>query len=80
MKNKRIHSSNTLGNYIRIMRVKRGYSQYYIANVLEISQNSYCLLENGQTRFSLDRIIQIAEIFELSPLDFISGYFIQEDY
>jgi len=61
------------------MRLGKGYSQYQIANLLAISQNSYCLLENGQTKFSLDRIIEIAAVFELSPQEFLGGYFNEID-
>jgi len=75
MKDKLTPNSIALGDYVRIMRLERGYSQYHMANLLEISQNSYCLLENGQTKFSLDRIITISVIFELSPQEFLVGYF-----
>lgn len=67
----------SLGDYIRKIRIENGYSQYDMANALEISQNSYCLLENGRTKFMLDRIIQIAAVFELSPKEFLEGYFNQ---
>ncbi|SMC64744.1 helix-turn-helix domain-containing protein [Pedobacter africanus] len=79
MKNKLTYSSITLGDYIRKIRLEKGYSQYYMADALDISQNSYCLLENGQTKASLDRIIQVALIFKLSPLGFLEGYFNQID-
>jgi transcriptional regulator with XRE-family HTH domain len=75
MKNKLTHNSAALGDYIRTMRLEKGYSQYHMAAALDISQNSYCLLENGQTKASLDRIVQIAAIFKLSPREFLVGYF-----
>ncbi|MNX93824.1 Helix-turn-helix domain protein [compost metagenome] len=75
MKDKLTHNSVALGDYIRTVRLEKGYSQYHMANLLDISQNSYCLLENGQTKASLDRIIQIAEVFQLSPQGFLEGYF-----
>jgi transcriptional regulator with XRE-family HTH domain len=65
----------SLGNYIRKLRLHKGYSQYFMANALTISQNAYCLLENGQTKFNFERLIQIAEIFELIPMEFLNGYF-----
>ena len=68
-----------LGDYVRIIRLRKGYSQYYMANALDISQNSYCLLENGQTKFALDRIIQIAIIFDLSPQKFLEDFFKRMD-
>lgn len=79
MKNKLTHSSIVLGDYIRTIRLEKRYSQYYMADILGISQNSYCLLENGQTKASLDRVIQIAAIFKLSPQEFLEGYFNEID-
>jgi len=79
MKNKLTHNSIALGDYIRVIRLEKGYSQYHMADALDISQNSYCLLENGQTKASLDRIIQIAAIFKLSPQGFLEGYFNKMD-
>ncbi|MBE9598997.1 helix-turn-helix domain-containing protein [Pedobacter sp. MC2016-24] len=68
-------TSVSLGNYIRKIRIDKGYSQYFMAHALAISQNSYCLLENGQTKFNFDRLLQIAIIFKLEPQDFLNGYF-----
>ena len=65
----------SLGDYIRKLRIEKGYSQYFMAYALDISQNAYCLLENGQTKFNFDRLLQIAIIFELEPMDFLNGYF-----
>lgn len=75
MKIKLTQNAATLGDYIRTIRLERGYSQYDMADALDISQNSYCLLENGQTKASLDRIVQIAVIFKLSPREFLGDYF-----
>jgi len=79
MKNRLTHNSITLGDYIRAMRLEKGYSQYHMADALDISQNSYCLLENGQTKASLDRIVQLATVFKLSPREFLEGYFNRMD-
>jgi transcriptional regulator with XRE-family HTH domain len=68
-------TSASLGDYIRKLRISRGYSQYFMANALTISQNAYCLLENGQTKFNFERLIRIAEIFNLVPMEFLNGYF-----
>lgn len=67
----------SLGDYIRKLRIEKGYSQYFMAYALDISQNAYCLLENGQTKFNFDRLIKIAGIFSLDPKDFLNGYFSQ---
>lgn len=64
-----------VGDYVRKIRLSIGYTQYDMADALAISQNAYCLLENGQTKFSFERLVQVAIIMGLNPLEFIKGYF-----
>lgn len=72
-------TSTSFGNYIRKIRIKRKYSQYFMAHALEISQNSYCLLENGNTKFNLERIAELALIFEVDLHCFILDYLKESD-
>ncbi len=74
MKDKSEITSVSFGNYIRKIRIKRKYSQYFMADALEISQNSYCLLENGNTKINLERIVELALIFEIDVHFFILDY------
>lgn len=59
------------GNAIRIQRVIKGYSQEFMAEKLNISQNSYSKLERGLTSLTVKRLFQIAEIFEISVQDML---------
>lgn len=68
-------NTTSVGDYVRKIRLSIGYTQYDMADALAISQNAYCLLENGQTKFSFERLIQVAIIFGFNPLEFIKGYF-----
>lgn len=52
---------------IRTLRNAKGYSQEYVAAKLKISQNTYSKIESGQTRLTLDRVKQIAELYEVEP-------------
>lgn len=54
-----------LGREIRIQRVIKGYSQEYVANRLDISQNAYSKIERGDTELSVRRMFQIADILEV---------------
>jgi|GEM_PF-3496389 len=74
MKGKSEITSVSFGNYIRKIRIRRKYSQYFMAHALEISQNSYCLLENGNTKINLERIVELALIFEIDIHFFILDY------
>jgi len=68
-------NSTSMGDYIRTLRQQKKYSQYFMANAIDISQNSYCLLENGRTNLNVERIVQIAAVFQLQAEEFFDGYF-----
>lgn len=57
------------GKKIRHYREKKGFSQEYMANQLDLSQNAYYKLEAGETRLKVDTLKQISDILEISPLD-----------
>lgn len=54
---------------IRLIRLEKGYSQTYMAFCLNISQNSYSRLETGQVELTINRVIAIAEILRVNPLE-----------
>ena len=59
-----------IGNKLRKLRMEKGYSQEYLAEVLEISQKTYSNKENNKSSISIDTLRKIAkeykiEIFEL---------------
>jgi transcriptional regulator with XRE-family HTH domain len=58
---------NDVGEKIRLQRLTKRYSQEYMAFMLEISQAAYSKIECGETKLTLDRIYEIAEILEISP-------------
>ena len=53
------------GDKIRIARVTKGYSQEYMAFMLEISQSTYSNVESGTTEITVQRLFEIAEILEV---------------
>lgn len=59
-----------LGEKIRVLRVNKGYSQEYMANRLEISQNAYSKIERHQTDLTIKRLRQIANVFEIQIIYF----------
>ncbi len=62
-----------VGLRIRKVRESKGYSQEYVANLLNISQASYARLENQITKITLDRLFKIAEILETSVVEFFDS-------
>lgn len=53
---------------IRKIREYRDYTQQYMADSLELSQNAYCKIENGTTKLTIDRLETIATILDV-PLE-----------
>lgn len=68
--NKIIQIMNKIGFNIRKMREAKGFSQDYMANVLDISQASYARLENEDTKITVERLYRISEILEKNIIDF----------
>lgn len=63
---------DNIGFNIRKIREKKGFSQEYMAHILNISQASYARLENEETKITVDRLQKIAEILETNIIDFFN--------
>lgn len=57
---------------LRFIRELYNYTQEYIAMELGISQTSYCKIESGQTRLTLERLEKLASIFQLQVSELLS--------
>jgi transcriptional regulator with XRE-family HTH domain len=57
---------------IRKIREFRNYTQDYLAAKLNISQNAYSKIELGYSSITLSRLINIAEILEISLVELIT--------
>ena len=60
--------SAEIGIRIRKMREFRNYTQNYMADKLNLSQNMYSKIENGQAPITTDRLEQIAKTLDV-PLE-----------
>ncbi|MCW3467585.1 helix-turn-helix domain-containing protein [Chitinophaga nivalis] len=56
-----------VADMIRRLRIERNLTQEYLAHELDISQNAYCKIENGQVNITVDRLEKIAAILQ-TPL------------
>ncbi len=61
-----------IGEKIRKIRTIKGFSQDYVSNILNISQAAYSDIENNKSKINLERIQEIANVFELDINDLIS--------
>lgn len=57
---------------IKAIRVAKGLKQEDVANKLGMAQSNYGRLEKGLTQISIERLEQIAEVFEMSITAIIS--------
>ncbi len=67
-----ITEKNILDN-IRKIRISRGYSQEYIASRLDMKQGGYSLIEKGERKLTIDKLLQIAILLDV-PLEQIISY------
>lgn len=51
---------------LKDLREDHDYTQKYVANVLNISQNSYSDIETGKTNISIEFLIQLADLYNVS--------------
>jgi transcriptional regulator with XRE-family HTH domain len=58
----------TIGKKIRSLRLEKGYSQEYLADVLAVSQKTYSNIENDKSSIKIDALIKIAEEFKIDFL------------
>lgn len=62
-------AAKSLGSKIRMLREVHNYTQEYIADVIDVSHNTYSLLEKGQAQFTIDRIEKIANFYKMDISD-----------
>ena len=56
---------------LRENRLKKGYSQEYLADMLGISQSQFSKLEKGEVYFRINELSKIIEVLEINPLELI---------
>ena len=57
---------------IKEYRIVKGYTQREIAELLGIKQNTYSDKERGKTKFTIDEVKLIKELFEVTYDDLLS--------
>jgi len=65
-------SMNELGNNIRLMRKKYGYSQINLASAVGVSQTSIVHYEKGTRQPSIETLISFSKLFD-EPIDSLVG-------
>ena len=61
-----------VGNKIKRYRELRNFTQAYMAEELNISQNAYSKIETGNVKLTVERLQKIAELLDVPAEDIIS--------
>ena len=66
-----MNTVKNLASRIKTLREIHNYTQEYVANTLGISQNTYSLLEKGETKLTIERLEHLANLYNLDLIDLI---------
>ena len=58
---------------IKNIRFEKGLTQDNMADMLNLSQNAYHKLENGHSKMSLTKFINICKVLEVEMVEIIKG-------
>ena len=58
---------------IRILRVKRGWSQETLAELAHLHRNYIGLIERSGVNIGIENLYKIAKVFDLSPGDLLNS-------
>lgn len=56
---------------IKTLRLKHNYTQIYLANKLNISQKTYSNMESGKSKITLNNLIKLSKLYNISKTEFI---------
>ncbi len=66
-----MNTNEQLAKKLKLLREVHNYTQDYVASVLNISPNTYSLMEKGQATFSIQRIEVLADLYKMNIADFL---------
>ena len=64
---------NRIGQRLKLMRRKNGYTLTHMGNVLSISYQQYQKYEGGKSRPPLDKIYRLKHFYDIPYDDFFDG-------
>lgn len=60
-----------IGERVKRLRMKKDYSQDYVASKLGMSQRAYSKIENNETKLSIEHLYKLGEVFEMPVSDIL---------
>lgn len=63
-----------ISNYLRKYRIDNGYSQEYVAEIIQVSQKTYSNMENDKSAVPIETIKQLIDLYhiDVSSIDLSS--------
>lgn len=69
---------SNLHNVLKQLREEQGKTQQEVAEVLEVSQKTYCNYERGHREPNIEMLIALANYFRVS-IDFLVGRYVMSE-
>lgn len=63
--------SKLVGEKMRVYRSIKNYTQEYMADQIKVSQSTYAKLENGQTFLTVERLLEVATVLDVSVYELL---------
>ncbi|MGH2553170.1 MAG: helix-turn-helix domain-containing protein [Chitinophagaceae bacterium] len=59
---------------LKILRIRKGFSQEKIGFMLNMEQNSYSRMKRGETKLDIERLQKIAKFYKISFFQLFEEY------
>ena len=64
-------TTEKLASQIKLLREVHNYTQDHVADVLNVSTNTYSLMEKGTATYTIDRIEKLAGLYKMNVMDLL---------
>lgn len=71
--------SKVIGNYLKAIRLKKGYSEEYVSFKLNISQSTISNFENGKIKMDIRRLVQFCEVLDIHIQELVNFFLAQSE-
>ena len=66
-----MEATKKLSHKLKVLREVNDFTQEYVASILDISQNTYSLIEKGETKLTIDRLEKLARLYNMDLVDLL---------
>jgi transcriptional regulator with XRE-family HTH domain len=66
-----MNTEQQLASKIKLLREVHNFTQDYVAEFIDVAQNTYSLMEKGETKLTVDRLEKLAKLYKMELVDLI---------